>query len=101
MKKYNFIAKLGFPRAFLFFPKFFILALTGCSIEKKSPDFLILNSYFPSWLVGGLIAIPITILARCILIKLGVDDFLPWRFFVYIGFWIIVTMVFFYINSPR
>lgn len=101
MKITNLIQHWGFTRISLRFPLLCTWALTGCSIEKKSPDFLLFNSYFPSWLVGALVAIPITMFARYLLIKSGIDDFLPWRFFVYIGFWAIVTAGFFYLNSPR
>lgn len=95
------IAKISFFKKISCLIIFLIPTLMGCSLEKKSPDFLLFQSYFPSWLVGGFVAIPITILIRFFLIKFMVDDFLPKRFLVYIGFWMIVTMIFFYINSPR
>lgn len=77
------------------------LLLTGCAVSAQSPDFLLLNSYFPSWLIGVFIAIPLTVLIRFGLIKAGIDDFLPFRFFVYVCIWLIIAMIFSYIYSPR
>lgn len=75
--------------------------LTGCVSGAQSPDFLFLNSYFPSWLIGSLVALVLTIFVRFVLIKFAVDDFLPFRFFVYVGIWLTIAMAFAYIYSPR
>ena len=75
--------------------------MAGCASGAQSPDFLFLNSYFPSWLVGSMAALVITVVLRVVLIRSGVDDFLPFRFFVYVGIWLILTMLFAYFYSPR
>lgn len=75
--------------------------LSGCAIGAQSPDFLLLNSYFPSWLVGALVAVVLTVLIRYGFIKIGIDDYLPFRFFVYVGIWLIFSMAFSYFYSPR
>lgn len=73
----------------------------GCASGGQAPDFLLLGSFFPSWLIGALIAVPVTVLIRSWLIKSGVDDYLPLRFFVYVGFWLVIAMLFTYFYSPR
>lgn len=75
--------------------------LAGCASGVQSPDFLFLNSYFPSWLVGAIAALLLTVVVRVVLIRCGVDDFLPFRFFVYVAIWLILTMAFSYFYSPR
>ena len=75
--------------------------LTGCTIGQQAPDFLIFNYYFPSWLVGAMVAAPITVLVRVGLVKLGLDDFLPFRFFTYMGIWLLISLGFYYLYSPR
>lgn len=77
------------------------LGLSGCTLAAQSPDFLVLNSYFPSWLVGALIALVLTVVIRYGFIKAGFDDYLPFRFFVYVGIWLIFSMAFSYLYSPR
>lgn len=77
------------------------LAMSGCSLSAQSPDFLVLHSYFPSWLVGALFALIATVALRYVLVKTGVDDHLPLRFFVYVGIWLIGTMAMAYLYSPR
>jgi len=79
----------------------FSLLLTGCTVDPQSPDFLLFNSYFPSWLVGAILMAPVAVFVRFVFTKLGIDDFLPFRFFVYLGFWMIFTMAFWYFYSPR
>ncbi|KUF41232.1 hypothetical protein AS359_10685 [Comamonas kerstersii] len=74
---------------------------SGCTGTGQAPDFLILNSYFPSWLVGALVAMVITVCIRVLLIKLDLDDYLPFRFFVYTALWLSISIVFTYIYSPR
>ena len=75
--------------------------LSGCSLGAQAPDFLILNSYFPSWLIGAIAATPVAVAVRYGLIRLGVDDYLPLRFFVYLGLWLILALAFAYLYSPR
>lgn len=67
-----------------------------CAAETAA-DFLVLGSYFPSWLIGAILAVPLTIALRYLLLRTGIDDFLPWRFLVYICFWLIFSMAFTYI----
>lgn len=77
------------------------LLLSGCSFGAQAPDFLLLNSYFPSWLIGAIAATPITVVVRYGLMRVGIDDFLPLRFWVYISFWLILALAFAYFFSPR
>jgi hypothetical protein len=77
-----------------------LLLLTGCN-ASRAPSFLLLNSYFPSWLIGCFIAVPVTLIIRHVLIRTGIDDLLPWRLLVYFCIGLLFTMVFAYYFSPR
>lgn len=76
-------------------------ALAGCTSSPQAPAFLVLDSYFPSWLVGALAAFVVTVIFRALLIKTGVDDWIPARFWVYIAFWLSVSIAISYLYSPR
>ncbi len=43
----------------------------------------------------------ITVCIRVLLIKLDLDDYLPFRFFVYTALWLSISIVFTYLYSPR
>jgi uncharacterized membrane protein SirB2 len=80
---------------------FCFVFLTGCSAGPQAPSFLILNSYFPSWLIASLFSLIIVIVFRFFLIKTKVDDCLPAAFFFYVACWLIVSMAITYFYSPR
>ena len=77
-----------------------LVSLSGCS-EGRAPSFLVLGSYFPAWLVGVAISIPITVVIRAVLVRSGVDDALPARLLVYSGLCLLLTLAFTYAFSPR
>lgn len=76
------------------------LTLSGCG-GAQSPTFLLFDSYFPSWLVGVFVAVPITLFIRSLLIRSGLDDELPLRLLVYVCIGLCFTMAFAYFFSPR
>jgi hypothetical protein len=47
---------------------------TGCS---RAPSFDILGSFFPAWLLCVVAAIPLTVLARWLLLSLRITIFFP------------------------
>ncbi|WP_094507710.1 YtcA family lipoprotein [Brucella thiophenivorans] len=49
----------------------------------SGPSFSLLGAYFPSWMLCLFIAIVITILVRVIMIRIGLDDILPFRLTAY------------------
>ena len=59
-----------------------LLFLAGCG---SAPSRNILGSYFPSWMICGLIGAGATIVIRGILVKLGVDKELPAKIVVYLA----------------
>lgn len=69
-----------------FFPAFgaapAALVLAGCSLQS-SPALPLFGAYFPSWLVCLALGVVGAILVRGVFIRLGLDDMLPWRLFVY------------------
>lgn len=77
-----------------------LLMLAGCG-QGRAPSFLILGSYFPAWLVGLAISIPLTTIIRAALIRSGLDDALPVRLLVYSCLCLLLTLVFTYAFSPR
>lgn len=58
-----------------------LLLLSGCG---GAPSFAIAGSYFPAWLVFSFTSILLTIVIRVVFIRLGIDDALRFRLFVYV-----------------
>lgn len=76
------------------------LLLSACS-QGQAPSFLLFDSYFPSWLVGIFVAVPITLIVRVILVRTGIDDVLPFRFLTYLCMGACIAMAFSFYYSPR
>lgn len=74
--------------------------LTGCS-QGRAPSFLIFGSYFPAWLIGLALSIPLTVVIRALLIRSGLDDALPVRLLVYSCLCLLLTLAFAYAFSPH
>lgn len=66
------------PLSFLF-----VIILAGCT-PAEAPSFSLLGSYFPSWLVCIFIGVIVAVIARIFFIRIGIDEVLPCRLFVYI-----------------
>jgi Na+/glutamate symporter len=64
------------------------LALAGC---QSSPSRDILGSYFPSWMLCILIGVVLTLIARKILLRTGVDPFIHAKPLVYLGLTVSLT----------
>ena len=58
------------------------LILGGCS---AAPSQNILGSYFPSWMLCTLAGIGCTIIARLLLVAVGIDKYLPAPLVVYLA----------------
>jgi hypothetical protein len=65
------------------------LAMAACS---ASPSRNILGSYFPTWMVCGLLGIVFVIVIRGVLVKTGVDASLPVPVIVYLSMWTAATL---------
>jgi len=65
-----------------------ILSLAGC---HSAPSQDILGSYFPSWMLCAVIGILLTVIARMILVKTGIDEFIWAKLPVYFGLAISLT----------
>lgn len=59
------------------------MMLSGC-VAKQAPSFSVLGSYFPSWIACAFIGILSAVIARVVFIRIGIDDALPMRLFVYV-----------------
>ena len=94
----SWLKEIRLEKVVLTLPVLFMLA--GCS-QGRAPSFLLFGSYFPSWLVGVAISIPLTLLVRWGLIRVGIDDVLPLRLLVYVCLGLIFTMMFAFLFSPR
>jgi hypothetical protein len=77
-----------------------LFTLSACS-QGRAPSFMIMGSYFPAWLVGLAISIPLTVLVRLGLIRAGIDDALPARLLVYVCICLLMTLGFTYAFSPQ
>ncbi|MBB1200621.1 hypothetical protein EGM70_09975 [Enterobacteriaceae bacterium 89] len=58
------------------------LLLTGCE-RANAPSFSLLGSYFPSWLACFFVGVIVAIIFRVLMVKAGLDDYLPARIVVY------------------
>lgn len=59
------------------------LGLTGCN-GAGAPTFSLLGSYFPAWMACAGIGIIAAIITRVVLIRIGIDEVLPYRLLVYV-----------------
>lgn len=75
--------------------------LLGACAQERAPSFMILGSYFPAWLVGAALSIPVTLLLRWGLVRAGIDDALPMRLLVYVCIALVFTIAFAFAYSPR
>ena len=57
------------------------------------PQINVIGSFFPSWMLCAAIGIIVALLARAILLRVGVDPFLGPRALVYPSLAILVTLV--------
>ncbi|MFZ6863516.1 YtcA family lipoprotein [Undibacterium sp. Ji67W] len=57
------------------------LGLSACA-HSASPSFTLFGTFFPAWLVCGLIGIVIAIIARIAMIALKLSTILPFQLFV-------------------
>lgn len=58
------------------------LLLTGCT-SAIPPYVVLFNSYFPSWLLCAAIGCIAALLARVVLVRVGIDEYLPFPFLAY------------------
>jgi len=61
-----------------------LLGLQGCE-WTSSPSLPFYGAYFPFWLVCAALGVVGSVLVRMLLIRLGVDDGMPFRTLVYIA----------------
>ena len=52
--------------------------------EPAAPSIVVFGSYFPAWIVCAIVGVVGAVIARFILARLGVDEFLPLRLVVYL-----------------
>lgn len=58
-----------------------LFLIGGCT--HGAPSFTMAGSYFPAWLIFAFVAIILTVLIRVVLIRLGIDDVLRFKLFIY------------------
>lgn len=74
-----------------------LLGLGGCAAQS-SPALPLAGAYFPAWLICTVAGVLGAVVVRLLFVRLGVDDVLPWRLFIYtclaatIGFGMALTV---------
>lgn len=71
--------------------------LAGCNAVARSPSISVFGSFFPVWILCAVAGVILTAIARVLLIRTGIDDYLPVPALVYlclaigsaIGFWLL------------
>jgi len=61
-----------------------LLSLGGCSIGG-APTIPLAGAYFPAWLACALVGVLGSVLVRVVFVRIGLDDALPLRLFVYVS----------------
>lgn len=74
--------------------------LSGCS-NFGAPEFMVLDSYFPIWMLCTALGIIAAIVARVIFVRLGLDAMLPFRLFIYTCLALIVACTLYLLLSVR
>ncbi len=59
--------------------------LSGCA-SSQPPYIVLFNSYFPSWIVCAAAGCIAALLMRVLLVRWGIDEFLPFHFLTYLAF---------------
>lgn len=57
------------------------------------PQLNVVGSFFPSWMLCATVGIVVTLVARRILIRAGIDPYLSPRPLVYLSLTVLVTLV--------
>jgi hypothetical protein len=73
-------ARLDLPTAWKMSATFVVLSTTGCS---RAPSFNILGSFFPSWMLCGIIGILLTVAVRLYFVRIGFEQHLSPLILVY------------------
>lgn len=71
------------PRAFAFTAAM-VAASAAQAADPAAPSIVVFGSYFPAWIVCAVVGVVGAVIARFILARLGVDEFLPLRLVVYL-----------------
>ena len=61
-----------------------VTATAAHAAEPAAPSIVVFGSYFPAWIVCAIAGVLGAVVARFILARLGVDEFLPLRLLVYL-----------------
>jgi len=57
---------------------------TARAADPAAPSIVVFGSYFPAWIVCAVVGVLCATVARFLLARLGVDEFLPFRLVVYL-----------------
>ena len=57
------------------------------------PQINVIGSFFPSWMLCAVIGIVVTLLARALLVRVGIDPYVGPRALVYASLALLVTLV--------
>lgn len=52
-------------------------------LASAAPSFTVAGSYFPAWIVFAFAAVLLTVLIRLVFIRVGIDDAMRFKVFVY------------------
>lgn len=71
--------------------------------DPAAPSVVVFGSYFPAWIVCAIAGVVGAVIARFVLARLGVDEFLPLRLVVYLCLAIafgLAVWLFYYAGAP-
>ena len=90
-------------RRTLVFMAAMIAASAAQAADPAAPSIVVFGSYFPAWIVCAVLGVVGAVIARFVLARLGVDEFLPLRLVVYLCLAIafgLAVWLFYYAGAP-
>ena len=75
----------------------------GRAADAAAPSIVVFGSYFPAWILCAIVGVVGAVIARFLLARLGVDEFLPLRLVVYLCLAIVFGLAFwllYYAGAP-
>ena len=78
------LSAIGTRRRAFVFTAAIMAANAAQAADPAAPSLVVFGSYFPAWIVCAILGVVGAVVARFILARLGIDEFLPLRLVVYL-----------------
>lgn len=69
-----------------------VYSLTMAQAVAAAPSLVVFGAFFPAWIFCALLGVVGAVVARVVLVRLGVDEFLPAKLVVYLALAILIGL---------